>query len=175
MSRGASWMVTVAAVLVTAGVTAAGRHVPKPAIMQAPALPDDPGKSTVQKMCGTACHDLTFLLGRRETLARWGEIVEDMSVRGAPGTRQDIEAVVTYLTRHFGRDAAASSQPAPAPPAITPRKPQLPRPARAPSEMPAVPAIGDWPLIGQNPAGHRFSALTQIRADNVASLQLAWK
>ena len=34
---------------------------------------------------------------------------------------------------------------------------------------------GDWPLIGQNAAGHRFSPLTQIQASNVASLRLAWK
>lgn len=179
MFRGATRVVMIAAVLVTAGVSAAGRHVPLPAVRQAPALPDDVGKSTVQLMCGTACHDLTFLIGRRETPARWGEIVEDMSVRGAPGQRQDIESVVGYLSTHFGRAAATPARPVPSAAAMTPPapppSPHASTPPR-PSVATAAPTTnGDWPLIGQNQAGHRFSPLTQIQAGNVASLRLAWK
>ena len=114
MSRRVAWLTMVAAVLVAAVVGAAGGGAPyppgrAPPTPRAPALPDDVGKSTVQRMCGTACHDLTFLLGRRETHERWGAIVEDMSVRGAPGTRQDIDTVVAYLSTHFGRSTAVPS------------------------------------------------------------------
>ena len=178
MSRGVQLVVMVAAVLVTAEVGAAGRYVRPPAALQAPVLPDDRGKSTVQLMCGTACHDLTFLIGRRETQARWGEIVEDMSVRGAPGTRQDIEYVVGYLSTHFGRAAVTPARPVSSAAAVTPSAPLPPQASTPPrpSAAPAAPTTsGDWPLIGQNAAGHRFSPLTQIQAGNVASLRLAWK
>ena len=55
-------------------------------------------------MC-TSCHDLEVLNGRRETAERWGEIVEDMFVRGAKGTPQQIDAVVAYLAKYFGKRA----------------------------------------------------------------------
>ena len=51
---------------------------------------------------------------------------------------------------------------------------RLRAPRRAPTAG-APPATGDWPLAGQNAAGHRFSPLTQIQPGNVASLRLAWK
>lgn len=34
--------------------------------------------------------------------------------------------------------------------------------------------IGDWPSIGGNPGGQRFSALNQITPENVADLEVAW-
>src|SRR5918993_903374 len=150
MSRNVAWLAMVAAVLFAAVVGAAGRHVPVPATTQAPALPDAVGESTVERMCGTACHDLTFLLGRRETHERWGAIVEDMSVRGAPGTRQDIETVVASLSTHFGRSAAVPSPSVPSAAAATPSpaepRPRAPAPPRAAAGSRAV--NGDWPLIG---------------------------
>lgn len=33
---------------------------------------------------------------------------------------------------------------------------------------------GDWPSVGRDPGGQRFSPLTQINRDNVKSLQQAW-
>jgi glucose dehydrogenase len=177
MSRGATWIVAVAAVSVAVGVGAAGRTATPVAVPQAPVLPDDAAKATVQRMCGTACHDLTFLIGRRETSVRWGEIVEDMSVRGAPGNRQDIEAVVGYLSKHFGRTAAAPPPPSPAPSTVAPaaESPRTSAPAPPRPALGASPGTGDWPLAGQNAAGHRFSPLAQIQPANVASLRLAWK
>ncbi len=156
------------------GAGAAGGGPVPSATGQAPVLPDEAATGTVQRMCGTACHDLSFLIGRRETADRWGEIVEDMSVRGAPGTRQDIDAVVAYLAKHFGR-AAAPSRSTPA--ARAPASPRQSAPASAAprANTGAPPATGDWPLAGQNAAGHRFSPLTQIQPGNVATLQLAWK
>ena len=144
MSRGATWIVAVAAVSVAVGVGAAARTAPPVAVLQAPVLPDDAAKATVQRMCGTACHDLTFLIGRRETSGRWGEIVEDMSVRGAPGNRQDIEAVVGYLSKHFGRTAAAPATPSAAPSAVAPAA-QSPRTSRACATTPRPRcATGHW-------------------------------
>ena len=42
---------------------------------------------------------------------------------------------------------------------------QLPRPQAA---------SGDWEVVGHDSGGSRFSGLSQIRADNVAKLKLAW-
>jgi glucose dehydrogenase len=35
-------------------------------------------------------------------------------------------------------------------------------------------APGDWPAYGRDPGGARFSPLTQITRENVATLQVAW-
>lgn len=35
-------------------------------------------------------------------------------------------------------------------------------------------APGDWPLYSRDPAGTRFSPLTEIDTDNVRSLEVAW-
>ncbi|MBM3558951.1 MAG: pyrroloquinoline quinone-dependent dehydrogenase [Alphaproteobacteria bacterium] len=179
MSRSSTLLVAAAALALAVGAGAAGPGNPLANTAQAPTLPDDAAKNTVQSMCGTACHDLSFLIGRRETADRWGEIVEDMSVRGAPGTRQDIDAVVAYLSKHFGR-AAASSSPsrlAPAAAATPAQQVQPPREgATPPPRAAAAPNVdGDWPVIGQNAAGHRFSPLAQIQPANVGSLRLAWR
>ena len=51
------------------------------------------------------------------TKAQWTDVVNDMVSRGAQGTQQDLDNVVTYLSTHFGQGAppAASSVPAAAP------------------------------------------------------------
>ena len=116
MTRGSTWIVAAAVAAVAAGAIASGRAVAVVSAAQVPALPDAAGRATVQKMCGTACHDFSFLIGRRETADRWGAIVEDMSVRGAPGSRQDIEVVIAYLATHFGRS--------PSPAAAVPGRPR---------------------------------------------------
>ncbi len=36
-------------------------------------------------------------------------------------------------------------------------------------------AVGKWPVYGGDAGGSRFSALTEINADNVSDLQLAWQ
>lgn len=33
---------------------------------------------------------------------------------------------------------------------------------------------GDWPSVGRDPGGQRFSPLTQINRQNVKTLQQAW-
>lgn len=172
MSRGCVWMMCAAGLALAIGVRTAGVAATAATVSQQPVLPPDAARDTVQQMCGTACHDLTFLIGRRETAERWGAIVEDMAVRGAKGTRAEIEAVVGYLATHFGRTTAAPpGSRATAAPASTPA-------ASGSAPVPALgavrPADRDWPLSGHNAAGHRFSPLTQIQPGNVAGLRLAW-
>ncbi len=48
------------------------------------------------------------------------------------------------------------------------------RPATLPGNHTDIIADGDWPVWGRTDGGQRYSPLTQITADNVAGLQVAW-
>jgi competence ComEA-like helix-hairpin-helix protein len=56
----------------------------------------------VQKIC-TGCHDIGTVTGSRRTKIGWQQNVEDMVGRGAEGSEADLQAVVEYLTAHFGK------------------------------------------------------------------------
>ena len=79
-------------------------------------LPDGPGKETVMTVC-TACHGLEDIVASRHTKAEWKKVVEKMVSFGAEAKEEEIETIVTYLAKNFGRaDVVASLKPA-APPA----------------------------------------------------------
>jgi len=76
------------------------------------ALPDDPGKAAVVKMCFD-CHDSGNFRKARFTSEEWTDSVDDMVQRGASGTPSEIEAVVAYLTKNFGKDSGVRINTAP--------------------------------------------------------------
>jgi competence ComEA-like helix-hairpin-helix protein len=65
-------------------------------------LPEGEGKAAVKKVC-TNCHEVESVVGSRRTRIGWERNVEDMVSRGAEGTEEEMEAVVAYLTRFFGK------------------------------------------------------------------------
>ena len=65
-------------------------------------LPDGPGKQVVVQMC-TGCHDVDTVTGSRRTKLGWRQNVDDMTARGAEGSGEDMDAVVSYLTTYFGK------------------------------------------------------------------------
>lgn len=65
-------------------------------------LPEGAGKEQVVKLC-TGCHELELVVTRPRTKIGWDENIEDMIARGAKGTDSELDAVVAYLTRYFGR------------------------------------------------------------------------
>ena len=65
-------------------------------------LPEGAGKEQVVKLC-TGCHELELVVTRPRTKIGWDENIEDMIARGAKGTDSELDAVVAYLTAHFGR------------------------------------------------------------------------
>jgi competence protein ComEA len=65
-------------------------------------LPDGPGKDTLLKLCRD-CHDLDTVTVENRTRDGWQKIMAKMIDRGADGTDEQFEAIVTYLTRNFGR------------------------------------------------------------------------
>jgi competence protein ComEA len=78
----------------------------------AASLPDGPGKEAVGKLC-LSCHDSGNFRKARMEREGWSDSVADMVERGAGGTPEEIEAVVAYLTKNFGKGAPVRINTAP--------------------------------------------------------------
>ena len=75
-------------------------------------LPDGPGKEIAGKICLT-CHDSGNFRKARFTSEEWSDSVADMVERGASVTPAEIEAVVAYLAKNFGKDSPVRINTAP--------------------------------------------------------------
>ena len=75
-------------------------------------LPDGPGKTAVIKMC-IDCHDTGNFRKARLNAEEWADSVADMMQRGAQGTPAEVEAVVAYLDKFFGKGAPVRINTAP--------------------------------------------------------------
>jgi len=65
-------------------------------------LPDGKGKEVLERMC-TNCHGLDQVTANRYAKKFWGSVVDDMVSKGAEGSDDDINAVISYLSRNFGK------------------------------------------------------------------------
>jgi competence ComEA-like helix-hairpin-helix protein len=65
-------------------------------------LPEGQGKELLDKVC-SKCHELEGILRSRNTKERWSNIVDEMISRGADATDPEIEQIVGYLAKNFGR------------------------------------------------------------------------
>lgn len=85
--------------------------------VQAQSLPEGKGRADLQRICGT-CHSLAKATSQRLTRGEWTRVVNDMVARGAQGTQDELDNVMTYLTANFGKalasDAGAEPKLAPA-------------------------------------------------------------
>jgi competence protein ComEA len=79
---------------------------------EAARLPDGPGKEIVGRMC-LSCHDSGNFRKQRFEAEEWSESVADMIERGAKGTGEEIDAVVAYLAKNFGKGAPVRINTAP--------------------------------------------------------------
>ena len=59
------------------------------------------GEDTTEKTC-TTCHPWENITTRRRTLREWGDVVINMTQRGAQGTHQQFAIVTKFLTRYYG-------------------------------------------------------------------------
>ena len=64
-------------------------------------LPDEPARALVQQLC-SGCHQPTVVTRFRQAEDGWRETVANMVGRGMPGTPEQREQVITYLSRHRG-------------------------------------------------------------------------
>jgi len=74
---------------------------------QAQALPDGPGKDAVASVC-TQCHTLDRITPLKRSAAAWKETVIAMRAKGADGTDEEFDAIVTYLAKNFGAPESAA-------------------------------------------------------------------
>ena len=65
-------------------------------------LPEGPGKKQLLTVC-TKCHDLEGFMHTRNTKQRWESVVDEMVSRGAEGSDEDLDLIVEYLAKNFGR------------------------------------------------------------------------
>ncbi|HEX7360510.1 MAG TPA: c-type cytochrome [Bryobacteraceae bacterium] len=66
----------------------------------AQALPNAPGKDTVERICG-ACHSPNMVLGHGMTREQWSNTVSQMIARGAKGTPAEFNEVIDYLAKNL--------------------------------------------------------------------------
>jgi competence ComEA-like helix-hairpin-helix protein len=59
------------------------------------------GEETIEKTCVT-CHPWEHITTRRRTLREWGDVVINMTQRGAQGTDRQFAIVTKFLTRYYG-------------------------------------------------------------------------
>lgn len=88
--------------------------------------PDGKGKADFQRICSNR-HSVTMATSQRMTHSEWAGVVNDMVSRGAQGTQDELDNVVTYLAENFGKDK---------PPAINAAPTQASAPAAEQNEPP---------------------------------------
>jgi virginiamycin B lyase len=76
-------------------------------------LPDGPGKETVETVC-TVCHGLEDIVSSKRTKAEWKALVDKMVSFGAQAKDEEIEAIVNYLAKNFGKAENFKATAAPA-------------------------------------------------------------
>ncbi len=70
-------------------------------------LPDGPGKDAFAGVC-SGCHALDLATSQKKPRAGWQSTVDSMVAKGASASKEQLDAIVTYLATHFGPDDAAS-------------------------------------------------------------------
>ena len=67
-------------------------------------LPPGKGKPIVERACG-GCHALKVVTSKRATPEQWAALVDQMVTRGADLSYDEIETVVSYLSKNFAPDS----------------------------------------------------------------------
>jgi putative heme-binding domain-containing protein len=80
---------------------------------QAQSLPEEKGQADFQRIC-SRCHNVTLATKQRMTRPEWKGVVDEMVARGARGTPDELNNIVTYLAANYGKDDVAPV-PMPAP------------------------------------------------------------
>lgn len=61
----------------------------------------DAGEKVTEQVC-SGCHGVDFFAGKRMTRQMWRLTIEDMFGRGAVGTEEQFEQIVSYLSAYRG-------------------------------------------------------------------------
>ncbi len=66
-------------------------------------LPDGLGKKELLKIC-VDCHGPEQIIAKKRTKSEWDDVVSNMVQMGAAGKDEELDAIVAYLTKNFGKD-----------------------------------------------------------------------
>jgi competence ComEA-like helix-hairpin-helix protein len=58
-------------------------------------------EATMERVC-VACHPFENIIKNRRTMTEWNDQVQQMAMRGAPGTETDFALVKKYMARYYG-------------------------------------------------------------------------
>ena len=72
-------------------------------------LPAGQGRETLKRVC-TACHDIESIPRLRYSKADWMSLVYSMKDMGADATGPELEQIVDYLAKNFGKGGAATAK-----------------------------------------------------------------
>ncbi|MEZ5404489.1 MAG: PQQ-binding-like beta-propeller repeat protein [Bryobacteraceae bacterium] len=149
-------------------------------------LPEGAGKAETLKLCGR-CHSMDQTVSLRQGEQGWTETLAKMVNLGVQGSDAELQSILNYLVTNYG--AAPSDEAGRAagqaarvksagaitagPPLAASSAPKA-KPGSLPAAATAVVAEKEWHTYGHDAAALRFSPLTQITADNVGKLQVAW-
>lgn len=65
-------------------------------------LPDGPGKKELLKIC-VDCHGPEQIIAKKRTKDEWDDVISQMVQMGATGKDEEMDAIVAYLTKNFGK------------------------------------------------------------------------
>jgi competence protein ComEA len=65
-------------------------------------FPPGEGRDTLKKVC-TQCHDIDSIPRLRYTRADWANLVFSMKDMGADATGAELDQIIDYLTKNFGK------------------------------------------------------------------------
>src|SRR6185437_697428 len=71
-------------------------------------LPPGEGRETLQKVC-TQCHDIESIPRLRYSREDWSNLVYSMKDMGADATGPELEQIVDYLAKNFGKTGGAAT------------------------------------------------------------------
>jgi mono/diheme cytochrome c family protein len=72
-------------------------------------LADGPGKDVVVRVCGE-CHEPASRISKfKKSESEWAEVITDMQNRGMMADDKEIEVVLAYLTKQYGKSPAPFS------------------------------------------------------------------
>jgi mono/diheme cytochrome c family protein len=83
-----------------------------PAMAQSVDLPDGPGKSVLEKVCGD-CHGTEVYTGKHRDKQQWNATIDRMIRHGATATDAQFDQIVDYLVKYFGPEESKIESTAP--------------------------------------------------------------
>jgi putative heme-binding domain-containing protein len=78
----------------------------------AQSLPQGKGRADFEQTC-SGCHSLSIPTSKRLTHDEWAAVIDDMVSQGAPGTPEELDNIVNYLSANFGKGDGSASNAAP--------------------------------------------------------------